>query len=58
MTDFIITDRLTDREVKLKYTEFIDLQIGLQCAANVYEEAGKMSRVVDFKTLLNQLQED
>ena len=58
MSDIIITDQLTDRQVKLNYDEFCDIQIGLQCAVNVYEEAGKISRVIDFKTLLNQLQED
>ena len=58
MSDIIITDQLTNRQVKLKYSEFCDIQLGLHCAVDVYEEAGKMSRVIDFKTLLNQLQED
>ena len=58
MTDIIITDQLTNREINLKYSEFCDIQLGLHCAVNVYEEAGKISRVIDFKTLLNQLQED
>ena len=58
MSDIIITDQLTNRQVKLNYSEFCDIQLGLHCAVDVFEEAGKISRVIDFKTLLNQLQED
>ena len=58
MSDIIITDQLTNRQVKLKYSEFCDIQLGLHCAVDVFEEACKISRVIDFKTLLNQLQED
>ena len=36
MTDFIITDKLDNRQVELTFEQYYDLKLGLKCAAKVY----------------------
>tara|TARA_B100000029_G_C16709514_1_gene642675 strand:- start:159 stop:329 length:171 start_codon:yes stop_codon:yes gene_type:complete len=53
MTEFIITDKLENRQVELTFEQYYDLQIGLKCAADVYSKAGISKRVNEFESLLN-----
>ena len=55
MTDFIITDKLDNRQVELTFEQFYDLQLGLKCASDVSTEAGITKRVNEFQSLLNLL---
>ena len=51
MTDFIITDKLDDRQVELTFEQYYDLILGLKCAAEVYTEADNLTRVDELKSL-------
>ena len=53
MNQFIITDKLENRQVELTFGQYYDLQIGLKCAADVYTKAGIFKRVNEFESLLN-----
>ena len=55
MTDFIITDKLDNRQVELTFEQYYDLQLGLKCAADVFTEADNLKRVNEFQSLLNLL---
>ena len=52
----IASDNLTDYYEKCSDVELKEEVDNYD--EELYEEAGKISRVIDFKTLLNQLQED
>ena len=51
MTEFIITDKLENRQVELTFEQYYDLQLGLKCAADVYTEADNLTRVDELKSL-------
>ena len=51
MTDFIITDKLDNRQVELTFEQYYDLILGLKCAAEVYTKADNLTRVDEFKSL-------
>ena len=53
MNQFIITDKLENRQVELTFEQYYVLQIGLICAADVYSNAGISKRVNEFESLLN-----
>ena len=53
MNQFIITDKLENRQVELTFGQYYDLQIGLKGAADVYTKAGIFKRVNEFESLLN-----
>ena len=53
MNQFIITDKLENRQVELTFEQYYDLQIGLKCAADVYTKAGISTRANEFESLLN-----
>ena len=53
MNQFIITDKLENRQVELTFEQYYDLQIGLKCAADFYNEAGISTRANEFESLLN-----
>ena len=55
MSDFVITDKLDNRQVELTFEQLYDLQLGLKCAADVYTEAGISKRVDEIESLLNLL---
>ena len=55
MTEFVITDKLENRQVELTFDEYCDIQLGLKCAADVYTEAGNTDRANEFKSLSNLL---
>ena len=55
MSDFVITDKLDNRQVELTFEQYYDLQLGLKCAADVYTEAGNTKRANEFKSLSNLL---
>ena len=51
MTDFIITDKLDNRQVELTFEQYYDLQIGLKCAADVYTKSDNFQRVDELRSL-------
>ena len=51
MTDFIITDKLDNRQVELTFEQYYDLILGLKCASEVYTEADDLTRVDELKSL-------
>ena len=51
MTDFIITDKLDNRQVELTFEQYYDLILGLKCAAEVYTKADNITRVDELKSL-------
>ena len=53
MNQFIITDKLENRQVELTFGQNYDLQIGLKLAADFYNEAGISTRANEFESLLN-----
>ncbi len=55
MTEFIITDKLDNRQVELTFEQYYDIQLGLKCAADVFTEADNLKRVNEFQSLLNLL---
>ena len=48
---FTITDNGTRETIKITFEQYYDLIISLDCASDLYQEAGQKSKVKDFKKM-------
>jgi hypothetical protein len=55
MNDILIKDCALDKSIKISFSEFYDLKIGLECAIDEYGSIDMSEKVKNFKKLMTKI---